>query len=123
MLHLLIYDSNKKWVIGNLDENLNFTKIREIKSKRHYNGEIITLSAYNAQNREHESVLDKNKIVENINTNVIFVLPGSFEKEWENNYWKYYNKKCMICEKECKQSVYNFIVHCPSYKQKETNAI
>jgi hypothetical protein len=104
------YIKNLKFIENRKVEDLN-----EIKKIKNY----MTFSKY-LKEKSLPSSFEKT-FLKNLNVDKIFVLNvpiNPSKKEFEDYWWENYNKKCLKCKRNCKQSFKTEIIKCPNFKPK-----
>ena len=96
---------NKKKIVGNLrDAKPGYISLTEY-AKAHSLGREEILKKYGMENIY---VLDVKEPIASKSTE-------ANEKAFEAYWWRFFNKVCLSCSKECKQSSRLTVVKCPSY--------
>jgi len=111
-----VVKSEGKWFIGFISGDKfapksQITKLSEVKGISDY----MTLKKWLKERNEDFEDKDVDAMLEVLGVERCYVLNKPYKmtsKEWEKWWWSDYNKLCLDCEKDCKQSWRVQIVNC-----------
>jgi len=110
---LILVRKNKRWALGDFT-GMSFLKIKDIEDPSSIKGEKIALKKILKGTSEGDVIFNE------FNESYLFIpeivnMPNDerTEEEIEDSFFEYINKKCLVCEKTCKQSREVEIIKCP----------
>jgi hypothetical protein len=115
----VILKKDKTYQLGTLDKKWNFKVKKEVKRLKDLDGEYDSLTNFLKNNPEikytEETFLAK------VGAERAYFLKE--ESAIEVSFWERLNKKCLSCEKECKQSYFVSIYNCSQYSKRLVDAV